>query len=59
MPDLYRHFDDNINKHTDIDDDEDMKDSSLADNMDMSPNMLSVSSPMKTDWLGQLVQQQQ
>ncbi|VVC30424.1 Hypothetical protein CINCED_3A002920 [Cinara cedri] len=60
MSNLYRHFDDdNINKLTDIDDDEDMKDSSLVDTMDMSPNMLSVSSPIKTDWLGQLVKQQQ
>lgn len=59
MSDLYRHFDDEIKKHGDIDEDEDMKESSLVDNMDMSPSMLSVSSPIKTDWLGQLVKQQQ
>lgn len=58
LSDLYRHFDDEVNKHADIDEDEDMKESSLVDNMDMSPSMLSVSSPIKTDWLGQLVKQQ-
>jgi len=59
MPDLYRHFDDDISKHVNIDDDED-KDSSLPiDTMDISPSMLSTSSPAKTDWLGQLVNQHQ
>jgi len=56
MSDLYRHFDDDINKHTN-DDEEDKESSLLIDTMDISPSMLSTSSPAKTDWLGQLVNQ--
>jgi hypothetical protein len=58
MSDLYRQFNDDTNKHDNIDDDED-KESLFVDNMDISPSMLSTSSPAKTDWLGQLVNQQQ
>ncbi|XP_022170492.1 RNA polymerase I-specific transcription initiation factor RRN3-like isoform X1 [Myzus persicae] len=57
MPDLYRHFEDDINKHANIDDEEDKESSLLIDTMDISPSMLSTSSPAKTDWLGQLVNQ--
>jgi len=59
IPDLYRHFDDDINKHTNIDDEEDKESALLNDTMDISPSMLSTSSPAKTDWLGQLVNQHQ
>lgn len=55
MSHLYRHFDDDTNKHS-IDEEEE-KESSFVDNMDISPSMLSTSSPAKTDWLGQLVAQ--
>ncbi|XP_027843438.1 RNA polymerase I-specific transcription initiation factor RRN3-like isoform X1 [Aphis gossypii] len=56
MSNLYRHFDDDIIKHTN-DDEEDKESSLLIDTMDISPSMLSTSSPAKTDWLGQLVNQ--
>lgn len=56
---LYRHFDDNIDKGN-IEEDEDKESSSVfIDNMDISPSMLSTSSPAKTDWLGRLVEQHQ
>lgn len=57
MSELYRHFDDDINKQT-VDEEED-KEPSLIECMDISPSMLSTSSPAKTDWLGQLVKQDQ
>jgi len=56
---LYRHFDDDINKQSNIDDEEDKESSLHIDTMDISPSMLSTSSPAKTDWLGQLVNQHQ
>lgn len=57
---LYRHFDDNIDKGNNIEEDEDKESSSVfIDNMDISPSMLSTSSPAKTDWLGRLVEQHQ
>jgi len=59
IPDLYRYFDDDINKHVNIDDEEDKESSLAIDTMDISPSMLSTSSPAKTDWLGQLVNQHQ
>lgn len=59
IPDLYRHFDDDINKHVNVDDEEDKETSLAIDTMDISPSMLSTSSPAKTDWLGQLVNQHQ
>lgn len=52
MSDLYRHFNDD--KHLNNDDEED-KESLHLDTMDISPSMLSTSSPSKTDWLKQLV----
>lgn len=54
---LYRHFNDDMNKRN-IDEDEE-KETTFIDNMDISPSMLSTSSPVKTDWLGQLVKQHQ
>lgn len=59
MIDLYRHFDDDINKEINADEEEEKESSLLFENMDISPSMLSTSSPAKTDWLGQLVKQQQ
>jgi len=62
LSNLYRHFDDNINKckNTEEEEEEEKDSSSLfVDNMDISPSMLSTSSPAKTDWLGQLVNQHQ
>lgn len=59
MSDLYRYFDDDAKKRRSIDDEEDKESSLLIENMDISPSMLSTSSPAKTDWLGQLVKQQQ
>lgn len=61
MSDLYRHFDDDVGKNDHIEEEEEDKESSslLIDTMDISPSMLSTSSPVKTDWLGQLVKQQQ
>jgi len=59
MPELYRHFEDDINKHVNVDDEEDKESSLPIDTMDISPSMLSTSSPAKTDWLGQLVNQHQ
>jgi len=56
---LYRQFDDDINKYNDIEEEDDKESSSYVDNMDISPSMLSTSSPAKTDWLGQLVKQHQ
>lgn len=58
VSDLYKHFDDDINKETN-DEEEDKESSLLVENMDISPSMLSTSSPAKTDWLGQLVKQHQ
>lgn len=58
MPDLYNNFDDDLNKLA-INEEEDKESSLLVDTMDISPSMLSTSSPAKTDWLGQLVKQQQ
>lgn len=58
MPDLYNNFDDDLNKLA-INEEEDKESSLLVDTMDISPSMLSTSSPVKTDWLGQLVKQQQ
>lgn len=59
MPDLYRHFDDDITKCANVDEEDDKESSSFVDSMDISPSMLSTSSPAKTDWLGQLVNQDQ
>lgn len=59
MSDLYRHFDDDINKHGRNDEEEEKDTSLVFDSMDISPSMLSTSSPAKTDWLGQLVTQHQ
>jgi RNA polymerase I-specific transcription initiation factor RRN3 len=59
LSDLYIHFDDCTNQHVNNDEEEDKESSLLIDNMDISPSMLSTSSPAKTDWLGQLVKHQQ
>jgi len=59
MSDLFRHFDDELNKHPNNDEEEDKESLFFVDNMDISPSMLSTSSPAKTDWLGQLVNQHQ
>lgn len=58
MSNLFRHFDDYINKHASIDEEDDPS-SIIENSMDISPSMLSTSSPAKTDWLGQLVNQHQ
>lgn len=56
ISDLYRRFDDDTNKHANIEEDEDKEtSSSFVDSMDISPSMLSTSSPNKTDWLRQYV----
>lgn len=59
VSDLYRQFDDDVNKRDPVDEEEDKESSSLIDTMDISPSMLSTSSPAKTDWLGQLVKEHQ
>lgn len=59
VSDLYRQFDDDVNKKDSVDEEEDKESSSLIDTMDISPSMLSTSSPAKTDWLGQLVKEHQ
>lgn len=59
MSNLYRQFDDDTNKHAIINEDEDKESTSFVDTMDISPSMLSTSSPAKTDWLRQFVNQHQ
>lgn len=59
MPDLFRHFQDDLNNDSKNDEEEDKESSLFVSNMDISPSMLSTSSPVKTDWLGQLVNQHQ
>ncbi|XP_050436123.1 RNA polymerase I-specific transcription initiation factor RRN3-like isoform X2 [Adelges cooleyi] len=57
MPNLFRDFGSNLNGSSTIEEDEE-KDSSLIENMDISPSFLTSSSPAKTDWLRQLISQQ-
>jgi len=51
IPDLFREFD-SINQCRRVDKKEDKITSSLPENMNISPSMVS-SSPVKTDWLKQ------
>jgi len=52
IPDLFREFD-SINQCRSVDKTEDKILSSLSENMNISPSMVSSSSPVKTDWLKQ------
>ncbi|XP_050531898.1 RNA polymerase I-specific transcription initiation factor RRN3-like isoform X2 [Daktulosphaira vitifoliae] len=54
MSNLFRNFDDSLSRSLTTEEDEE-KDSSLIENMDISPSLLSSSSPAKTDWLGHLI----
>lgn len=53
IPDLFREFD-SINQCRRVDKKKDKIQSSLPENMNISPCMASSSSPIKTDWLKQL-----